>query len=56
MESTDLYTGDYEPIGYITEITLLLENYQTDSDWDNWIAELGHLHTLGQGGKENEPI
>lgn len=41
----DLYSEDYEPIGDIALLEEYLESYQTDSDWDNWLAELGDLKT-----------
>ena len=41
----DLCSEGYEPIGDIALLEEYLESYQTDSDWDNWLAELGHLKT-----------
>lgn len=45
MEFKDLYTEDYEPIGCAALLEQYIENFQTDADWDNWLAELGQLNT-----------
>lgn len=45
MEFKDLYTEGYEPVGCKALLEHYLENFQTASDWDNWLAELGQLST-----------
>ena len=45
MEFKDLYTKDYETVGCKALLEYYLENFQTDEDWDNWLAELGELNT-----------